>query len=239
MEKEKEGVKTGRRGISAERIARRMLENKGFTIIATNYKISSKGENIGEIDIVAEKDGEKYAIEVKSGKASLSSIRQAYANAKLAGLKPLLICKKSDEATKEAAKKLGVEILELSEYHLLLEPEELESIVKNCMEEVMEKYGYMPYAFMSNNDIKFFKILAEADSIEDALSKLKMNEKKFGERLSKMAKKGILPSRPLSFADLKKYSMAVISHNEFMERIKRMEKEIKEMKNLLKEIAGK
>ena len=144
MEKEKEGVKTGRRGISAERIARRMLESKGFDIIATNYKISSKGENIGEIDIIAEKDGEKYAIEVKSGKASLSSIRQAYANAKLAGFKPLLICKKSDEATKEAAKKLGVEILEFSEYHLLLEPEELESIVKNCMKKLWKNMVICP-----------------------------------------------------------------------------------------------
>ncbi len=237
MEKEKEGwFKTGRRGISAERIARRMLESKGYAIIATNYKISSKGENIGEIDIIAEKDGEKYAIEVKSGKASLSSIRQAYANAKLAGFKPLLICKKSDEATKEAAKKLGVEILEFSEYHLLLEPEELESIVKNCMEEVMEKYGYMPYAFMSNSDIKFFKVIAEAESIEDALKKLKMSEKKFGEKLARLSKKGVMPSRPLSFMDLKKYSMAVISQNEFVERIKRIEKEIKEIKNLIKEM---
>jgi len=236
MEKEKEGVKTGRRGISAERIARRMLESKGFSIIGTNYKIKSKGENIAEIDIVAEKDGERYAIEVKSGKASLSSIRQTYANAKLAGFRPLLICKKSDEAAKEAAKKLGVEIFEMSEYHLLLEPEELESIVKNCMEEVMEKYGYMPYAFMSNKDIKFFKILAEAESIEDALNKLGIDEKKFGEKLSKMAKKGIIPSRSLSFMDLKKYSMAVISQNEFYERIKRMEKEIKEIKKLLEKL---
>ena len=103
----------------------------------------------------------------------------------------------------------------------------------------MEKYGYMPYAFMSNSDIKFFKILAESESIEDALSKLKMNEKKFGEKLARLSKKGILPSRPLSFVDLKKYSMAVISRNEFIERIKRIEKEIKELKNLLKEIAGK
>ena len=214
-----------------------MLENKGFSIVATNYKIKSKGENIAEIDIVAGKDGEKYAIEVKSGKASLSSIRQTYANAKLAGFKPLLICKKSDDATKEAAKKLGVEILEMSEYHLLLEPEELESIVKNCMEEVMEKYGYIPYAFLSNSDIKFFKTIAESESIEDALKKLKINEKKFGEKISKMAKKGIMPSRPLSFMDLKKYSMAVISQNEFIERIKRIEKEIKEIKKMIEKLA--
>ncbi|HEC82313.1 MAG TPA: recombinase RecB, partial [Thermoplasmatales archaeon] len=135
-------MKTRKRGISAERIARRMLESKGFSIIETNYKINSKGENIAEIDIIAEKDGERYAVEVKSGKASLTSVRQAYANAKLAGYKPLLICKKSDDAIKEASKKLNVEIMEISEYYLLLEPEELESIVKKCMEDVMEEYGF-------------------------------------------------------------------------------------------------
>jgi len=89
-EKEKGGEKTRRRGISAERIARRMLESRGFSIIATNHKIDSKGENIAEIDIIAEKDGQKYAVEVKSGKASLSAIRQAFANAQLAGYKPMI-----------------------------------------------------------------------------------------------------------------------------------------------------
>jgi len=239
VEKEKEGwFKTGRRGISAERIARRMLESKGYSIIATNYKINSKGENIGEIDIVAEKDGEKYAVEVKSGKASFSSIRQAYANAKLAGYRPLLICKKSDEATKEAARKLGVEIIEFSEYHLLLEPEEIESIVKNCMEEVMEKYGYLPHAFMSGGDIKFFGVIAESQNMEEVIKKLGIDEKKFGEKLSSLSKKGILPSRSLSFKDLKKYSMSVISQIEIVERLKEIEREVKDIKKMLQRIIG-
>ena len=98
-----------------------MLKGKGFTILATHYKIKSQGEGIAEIDIVAEKEGESYAVEVKSGKASLTAIRQAYANAHVAGYKPLLICKKTDIATKEAAKTLGVEVMTFSEYHLLLE----------------------------------------------------------------------------------------------------------------------
>ena len=211
-----------------------MLENKGFNIVATNYKISSKGENIAEIDILAEKNGQKYAIEVKSGKASLSSIRQAYANAKLAGYKPILICKKSDEATKEAAKKLGVELIEFSEYHLLLEPEELETIVKNCMEEVMEEYGFVPHLFLNEKDVKLFEVIAKSSSIENVLKKLKMNDKKFGERLAELSRKGILPSRSLSFKDLKKYSIAFISRNELITRIRKIEEELEEIKKLLK-----
>ncbi|KAA0000414.1 MAG: YraN family protein, partial [Thermoplasmata archaeon] len=35
-----------------------MLESRGFTIVATNYRITSKGEGIAEIDIVAEKNNE-------------------------------------------------------------------------------------------------------------------------------------------------------------------------------------
>ncbi len=213
-----------------------MLESKGYKILATNYKITSKGESLAEIDIVAEKNGDKYAIEVKSGKANSSSIRQVYANAKLAGYKPLLICKKIDEANKEAARKLNVDIIEFSEYHLLLEPEELEAIVKNCMEEVMEEYGLAPYSWLEEDDFKFFKEIAKADKIEDVLNSLKISEKKFGEKLAMLSKKGIIPSRPLSFKDLKRYSMAIISRNELMLKIENIEKEIEKIKKMIKKL---
>jgi len=206
------------------------LEGKGFRIIATNYKINSKGENIAEIDILAEKDGEKYAIEVKSGKASLTSIRQAYANAQLAGFKPLLICKKSDEATKEAAKKLGVEIMEFSEYHLLLEPEELESIVKKCMEEVMEEYGFTPSLEVNEKTLAVLKAIAYAEDFSHAAKILHMKEEKLEKEIAKLSKKGILPPRSLSFRDLKRICMAVLTKNEIINKLDKIAKDIEEIK---------
>jgi len=210
-----------------------MLESKGFAIVATNYKINSKGESIAEIDIVAEKDGERYAVEVKSGKANLTSIRQAYANAKLAGYKPLLICKKSDEATKEAAKKLGVEIMEFSEYHLLLEPEELESIVKKCMEEGLEEYGFIPSLYLNEGALKIMRAIAEAKDFKQAAKILKIKEEKLGNEIAKLTKKGLFPSRSLSFRDLKKYCIAVLARNEIIMKLEKIEKDIQEIKKKL------
>lgn len=227
-------MKTRKRGISAERIARRMLESKGFSIIETNYKINSKGENIAEIDIIAEKDGERYAVEVKSGKASLTSVRQAYANAKLAGYKPLLICKKSDDAIKEASKKLNVEIMEISEYYLLLEPEELESIVKKCMEDVMEEYGFLPSLSIDKDTYKFFKGIANSQDFEDAKKILKMNDKEFRNKISQLKKQGMLPSRSLSFNNLKKFCISVLARNELIVKLDKIEKQLKEIRKRIK-----
>ncbi|HEC76597.1 MAG TPA: hypothetical protein ENI33_05000 [Thermoplasmatales archaeon] len=223
-------MKTRKRGISAERIARRMLESKGFSIVETNYKINSKGENIAEIDIIAEKNGEKYAVEVKSGKASLTSVRQAYANAKLAGYKPLLICKKSDNAIKEASKKLNVEIMEISEYYLLLEPEELESIVKKCMEDVMEEYGFLPSLNIDKGTYKFFKGIANSQDFENAKKILKMNDKEFRNKISQLKKQGLLPSRSLSFDNLKKFCISILARNEIIIKLDKIEKEIEKIR---------
>ncbi len=213
-----------------------MLESKGFSIIATNFKINSKGENIAEIDIVAEKNGDKYAIEVKSGKANLSAVRQIYANAKLVGCKPLLICKKSDDATKEMAKKLGVEIIEFAEYHLLLEPEELESIVKKCMEEVMEEYGFSPFLYIDDETYKILKAIVEAKDFSDASKILKIREEKLANEIANLAKKGIFPKRSLSFKDLKKCSIAILSRNEIISKLNEIVNKLEEMKEKLEKL---
>jgi len=234
MEKEKGGKKTRKRGVSAERIARRIIEGRGFSIIATNYKINSKGENIAEIDIIAEKNGEKYAIEVKSGRANLTTVRQAFANAQLAGLRPMIICKKCDDATKIAAKKLGVEIIEFSEYYLLLEPEEIESIVKKCMEEIMDEYGLSNLAIVDEETINFLKIISQSKSFEEASDMLGISEEEMGKKIAELAKRGVIPRRSLSFSDLKKCCINIISRNEIYRKMEKIEEILEEIMNILK-----
>ena len=46
------------KGLSAERIATRLLESRGFCILSTNYDIMDAEEKVAEIDIIAKDDDE-------------------------------------------------------------------------------------------------------------------------------------------------------------------------------------
>ncbi len=220
---------TKRRGLSAERIARRMLDSMGYTIIEANHQLSSDGETIAEIDILAEKAGERYAVEVKAGRAHLSSVRQAYANAQLAGMQPMLICKKADDAVHESAAQLDVQVVEFSEYHLLLEPEELESIVKTCMEEVMEEYGFLPYTVsLDEQDRQVLEALAAADGFQEAAGSLGMDSDMLGQELGRLSRRGVLPKRSLSFGDLKRCAGSILARQQLLERLERIETLLRE-----------
>ena len=166
------------KGLSSERIAKRLLERRGFKILSSNYSLMDDKEKVAEIDIIAENPiGEKYAVEVKAGKGDINSIRQTYANAKLSGYKPLLICKGySDEAAHKAAVKLKVKVIELSEYYLLLQPEELENIIKKCVEEVFETHGFLPYSIeIGKHDQKILKTISTSNNYNEASEKLDLN----------------------------------------------------------------
>ncbi|MFO8133820.1 MAG: YraN family protein [Thermoplasmatota archaeon] len=205
-------------------MARRMLDSMGFSILEANHEVRSEGETIAEIDILAEKDGVRYAVEVKAGRANLSSVRQAYANAQLAGMRPMLICKKAGEAVHESAAQLDVSVVEFSEYHLLLEPEELESIVKTCMEEVMEQYGFLPYnVSIDERDRQVLHAVATADDFSDAAAHLEMNDDRLGQELARLSHRGVLPQRSLSFADLKRCAGQILARQELLERLDRIE----------------
>jgi len=213
-----------KRGLSAERITRRMLDSMGFSILEANHEVHSEGETIAEIDIVAEKDGQRYAVEVKAGRANLSSVRQAYANAQLAEMQPMLVCKKADDAVRESAAQLGVSLVEFSEYHLLLEPEELESIIKTCMEEVMEAYGFLPYnVSLDETDRDVLHALATAGEFQEAATILGMNGDVLGQEMARLSDKGVLPTRSLSFADLKRCAGSILARQELLERLERIE----------------
>ncbi len=220
---------TKRRGLSAERIARRMLDSMGYAIVEANHELRSEGETIAEIDILAEKDDERYAVEVKAGRANLSSVRQAYANAQLAGMHPMLICKKADDAVMESAAQLDVAVVEFSEYHLLLEPEELEAIVKTCMEEVMEEYGFLPYTVsLDDHGREVLHALATAGDFQRAAAQLDMSDDELGQELGRLSDRGVLPKRSLSFRDLKRCAGSILARQQMLERLDRIEAILRE-----------
>lgn len=210
------------KGISAERIALRLLESRGFRIISTNYDIMDGEEKVAEIDIVAEDStGEIFAVEVKAGNGDVNAIRQAYGNAELSGYKPMLICKGfSDESARRAAEKLNVIVVELSEYHLLLEPEELESIVKKCVEEVFETHGFLSYSIeLQEEDKHLLRIISTSDRFKEVQEKMKITEKALGKLLKDLSRRGVLPGRSLSFRDLKRVSSSILSRQAIIDKL--------------------
>ena len=218
------------KGLSSERIAKRLLESRGFHVLSAKHVIKEGEEKVAEVDIVVEdSNGERYAVEVKAGKGDVNSIRQAYANAKLCGYKPMLICKGySDDAARKAALKLDVKVVELSEYYLLLEPEELESIIKKCVEEVFETHGFLPYsAEVDKKDRELLKAISTAKNFDEAAERIKVNRKEFGKKIEDLTTRGILPKRSLSFRDLKRCSSSILVKSEIMSKLNEIERRLK------------
>ena len=218
------------KGLSSERIAKRLLESRGFHVLSTKYVVKEGEEKVAEVDIVVEdSNGERYAVEVKAGKGDVNSIRQAYANAKLCGYKPMLICKGyADDAARKAALKLDVKVVELSEYYLLLEPEELESIIKKCVEEVFETHGFLPYsAEVDEKDRELLKAISTAKNFDEAAERIKVNRKEFGKKIEDLTTRGILPKRSLSFRDLKRCSSSILVRSGIMSKLNEIERRLK------------
>ena len=218
------------KGLSSERIAKRLLESRGFHILSTKHVIKEGDEKVAEVDIVAEdSNGERYAVEVKAGKGDMNSIRQAYTNAKLCEYKPMLICKGcADDAARKAALKLDVNVVELSEYYLLLEPEELESIIKKCVEEVFETHGFLPYsAEINDTDRKLLKAISTAKNFDEIAEKIKINRKDLGKKIDDLTIRGILPKGSLSFRDLKRCCSSILARSEILSRLNDIEKRLK------------
>ncbi len=218
------------KGVSSERIAKRLLESRGFQILSTNYRIMEGEEKVAQVDILAEdSNGKIYAIEVKAGKGDVSSIRHAYANAKLCAYEPMLICKGyADDAARKAASKLNVKVVELSEYYLLLEPEELESIIKKCVEEVFETHGFLPYsAEVDKNDKLILKAISTAQNFDEVAKKLNLNRKELGKKIEDLTIRGILPNRSLSFRDLKRCCSSMLVRSEIISRLDEIKKRLK------------
>jgi len=214
------------KGLSAERIATRLLESRGFTIIETNFDIMDGEEKVAEIDIVAkDADGLIYAVEVKAGNGDVNAIRQTYGNAKLSGYNPLLICKGfNDESARRAAEKLHVTVVELSEYYLLLEPEELEHIVKKCVEEVFETHGFLPYSVeLQEQDKHLLHMISTSSRFREVAEKMNITEKDLGRRIHDLTKRGILPKRSLSFRDLRQCAGSILSRHKVFEKLDKIE----------------
>jgi len=188
-----------RRWLASERVAFRLLEERGFNIIDTHKKIEIDGVEVGEVDAVAVgPDGSKYVVEVKAGRLDVHGVRQVYTAAQLLGAKPLAVAKGyADDSARKLAEKLGVELVELEDV-FLVDAEELETLVYGAvMEAVAEALSLLASPpQLPPNLVSKVMAIAEAESLGEAAKRLNMKPSDlrdavtFLKQLSPLARKG-------------------------------------------------
>ncbi len=119
------------RGVRFEDFVAELLAKLGFNIVGKRVRVFVNGSEVGEVDILAEDAaGNKYAVEVKSGKVDVTGIRQAYVNAKVLNAKPLVVARGFSNSSAEAlAKELGVETIILDD-NVLVKTDELMTLLE-------------------------------------------------------------------------------------------------------------
>lgn len=227
------------RGRSSERIARGVLERLGYSILDTNKKIIVDETEAFEVDILAlSPKEEKCCAEVKAGSASVSDIRRVFAESEILELKPLLVCKGfANEAAEAVARELNVEVVRLSEYYILLEPEELEVIVRTAVQDVLDDYGFYPlpsWKDIGKEDLELVERIADAEDFAEAARSLHLDTKELGQTIGKLRKKGVFPHRSQDFTALKRHSQQIIHRYALLRRLDEVEKRLKRMEETLR-----
>jgi predicted RecB family endonuclease len=225
-----------RRWRSSEEIALEFLEEHGYKIIDTHVKIRIESVEVGEVDAIVEDErGNRYAVEIKAGRIDVSGIRQAYVNAQLLGLKPLIIAKGfSDDSAAALAEKLGVKVIQLSDYYLV-EAEELETIVKATIRSILE--DVLETIFTSKNpspeDYEFLKIMASTKTIKDLADKLNMDINDVIRRIKRLQNKGVLGKRIKNYQELRFEAQLILIREEVRRIVTRFESILEEMEKII------
>ncbi|MEM1695737.1 MAG: restriction endonuclease [Desulfurococcaceae archaeon] len=204
-----------RRWLSSERVAQAVLEEMGFKIREVRKKIILSGIEVGEVDVVAEDPvtGEIYAVEVKAGRLDVGGIRQAYVNSLLVGAKPMVVCKGfADDAAKELADKLGVKVIQLSDV-FLVESEELYSIVKEVVEDVLTEYFEVFYGFEPSLKPEYYQLVEaiyKSSSIDEAAEKLGVSVQDLVKKVDELKKIGVVPKWASKYTSIRRIAQILV-----------------------------
>ncbi|MGB9805637.1 MAG: YraN family protein [Thermoproteota archaeon] len=166
-----------KKGLSTEDIAISILESLGYSILERRKQVVINNVKVAEIDIVAkDQEGNLLAVEVKSGKASVTDVRQVFSNSKLISAKPLLICKGfSDSSAISLASELEVSYLLLPEYYLFTF-EDFKEIAKEIVYDLLSLYLSLEVNSISEEGRKIIKAIATSNNFTEAAIKLNTSE---------------------------------------------------------------
>lgn len=208
-------MKPSRRGTTVEKIAEIVLEEQGFKIKERHKRVKIKDVDVAEIDLIAEKNGNLYAIEVKAGRVSVTDLRQAYTNAKLINAKPLIVCRGySDRAAEETAKELGIKVLELPEYFVFVEPEELMDLVEKALAKILLSLMVVDIEKLSEEDLEVLNAIAYSSHVAEAANRLGVNKRKMRTLLQQLRKKGFV-SEPKNYDLLRLQALLALKEYSF------------------------
>jgi len=227
-----------RRGLSSERIACGVLQHLGFKVLETRKKVVVRDAEVAEVDVVAlSPEGEKYCVEVKAGKIGVSDVRQAYGNAKLLDYKPLIVCKGyADSAVEAAAQELGVKVVTLAEYYHILDPQELELIVRQAVRDVLDEYGLLPLPSketLTNEDLSMLEALSTYASFDECAKNLGWDVRKLGSTMRRLRlKKALKPAK--DYEGVKVQAQRVLSRLTIEYRLQGIEEALREIQRALK-----
>lgn len=193
-------------------VAKAVLRDRGFEIIAELVPVRVGGYEVSDVDLIAVKSGESYAVEVKSGRLDVGGVRQAYVNALLLNSKPLVVCRGFSDAASEAlAGELGVEVIVLEDL-LLSDPDELRSIlreeIRSALMEVLPSVLYP--SELDEDEIIVLRRIAESSDFLEAASSLGMTPERLGGILKEMRARGKIPKWAKDYSQVKEWAESVL-----------------------------
>ncbi len=227
---------------SSERIAEEVLRSRGFIVVETHKKIIINNVEVGEVDIVARSpSGELYAVEVKSGRIDVTGVRQAYVNALLLGMKPLVICKGfADDAAKELAARLGVEVIQLSDV-FLVDSEELEVIVREAVEEAFSEFVEVLLASPSlpkQEHLKVMEAVATSSSPNEAASRLGMELHEMMKIVEELRSMGVIPRWAKKWSSIRRFAKLAYARTKLGTTIEMLSELVEKLANFV-DVASK
>jgi len=201
----------GRPWRGSEAIAASILEELGFKVLEFHKPVTVGGVDVSDIDIVAEKDGYKYAVEVKAGQADVNAVRQVYVNAELSGMKPLLIARGADEKAIHTAERLGVELLVLPDI-LIAGVDELREIVYEAVWDAIASITTIPgrCSELEERDLEILHAVASKPTIHDAAQEAGVSVEDVVRVLDKLRKMGFIP-KPRKYMVMRSLASLVIA----------------------------
>jgi predicted RecB family endonuclease len=233
-------VSASRRWLSSERIALRVLEEMGYRVVETRKKVILNGVEVGEIDaIVADESNTLWGVEIKAGRIDVTGIRQAYVNALVAGVKPMVVCKGfADDAAKELAERLGVKVIELSDV-FLVDSEELEIVIREVVEDVLTSFLEAFFGTPTNIKQEWLETLnaiASTLGVEEACEKLGVDFNTLTKRLGEMRSAGIIPSWARKYSTIRRIAQLIVQRHMLHQAISEAQKVLEQLKQLREQL---
>ncbi|MEB3851954.1 MAG: restriction endonuclease [Desulfurococcales archaeon] len=179
----------GRRARRAsEALAAHLLEELGFRVVRLHEPVVVGGFEVSDIDIVAERGGELYAVEVKAGAVDVSGLRQAYVNSILTGMRPLVVARGfAGEEARALAERLGVEVITLPDLVAAGADEVREIVREAVLDALVEALGrLLSCPQLSEDEWRLVEAIAAEGGLPQAARRLGLSVEEAARALASM-----------------------------------------------------